>query len=103
MTSGENLEPELAANNLLKIRSGMMSHHGNVSSVKIGTYDENEELTNGSQAVKRNVTIFVVNRYTRNAETNIEKNEWVVIMGTTVASNPVVRHILSGTCRRVTL
>ena len=86
VTSGENLEPELAANNLLKIGSGMMSHHGNVSSVKIGTYDE-VELTNGSQGMKR--IDLVVNRYTRNAETNIEKNEWVVIMGTPVASNPV--------------
>ena len=86
ITSGENLKPELAANNLLKIRSGMMSHHGNVSSVKIGTYDE-VELTNGSQGMKR--IDLVVNRYTRNAETNIEKNEWVVIMGTPVASNPV--------------
>lgn len=86
ITSGENLEPELAANNLLKIRSGMMSHHGNVSSVKIGTYDE-VELTNGSQGMKR--IDLVVNRYTMNAETNIEKNEWVVIMGTPVASNPV--------------
>lgn len=86
ITSGENLEPELDANNLLKIRSGMMSHHGNVSSVKIGTYDE-VELTNGSQGMKR--IDLVVNRYTRNAETNIEKNEWVVIMGTPVASNPV--------------
>lgn len=86
ITSGENLEPELAANNLLKIRSGMMSHHGNVSSVKIGTYDE-VELTNGSHGMKR--IDLVVNRYTRNAETNIEKNEWVVIMGTPVASNPV--------------
>ena len=86
VTSGENLEPELAANNLLKIRSGMMSHHGNVSSVKIGTYDE-VELTNGSQGMKR--IDLVVNRYTRNAETNIEKNEWVVITGTPVASNPV--------------
>lgn len=86
VTSGENLEPELAANNLLKIRSGMMSHHGNVSSVKIGTYDE-VELINGSQGMKR--IDLVVNRYTRNAETNIEKNEWVVIMGTPVASNPV--------------
>lgn len=86
ITSGENLEPELAANNLLKIRSGMMSHHGNVSSVNIGTYDE-VEFTNGSQGMKR--IDLVVNRYTRNAETNIEKNEWVVIMGTPVASNPV--------------
>ena len=40
LTSGENLEPELTSNNLLKIRSGIMAHHGNVSAVKIGTYDE---------------------------------------------------------------
>ena len=31
LTSGENLEPELTSNNLLKIRSGIMAHHGNVS------------------------------------------------------------------------
>ena len=27
LTSGENLEPELASNNSLKIRSGMLAHH----------------------------------------------------------------------------
>lgn len=97
ITSGENLEPELAANNLLKIRSGMMSHHGNVSSVKIGTYDE-VELTNGSQGMKR--IDLVVNRYTRNAETNIEKNEWVVIMGTPVASNPVAPEYTVGNLQK---
>ena len=93
VTSGENLEPELAASNLLKIRSGMMSHHGNVSSVNIGTYDE-VELTNGSQGMKR--IDLVVNRYTRNAETNIEKNEWVVIMGTPVASAYTVGNLQKG-------
>ena len=86
ITSGENLEPELASNNILKIRSGMMSHHGNVSSVKIGTYDE-VEFTNGSRGMKR--IDLVVNRYKRNAETNIESNEWVVIMGTPAESYPV--------------
>ena len=87
LTSGENLEPELASNNILKIRSGMMSHHGNISSIKIGTYDE-VELTNGSQGMKR--IDLVVNRYTRNAETNVETNNWVVIAGTPVASDPAV-------------
>ena len=87
LTSGENLEPELASNNILKIRSGMMSHHGNISSIKIGTYDE-VELTNGSQGMKR--IDLVVNRYTRNAETNVEANKWVVITGTPVASDPAV-------------
>ena len=87
LTSGENLEPELASNNILKIRSGMMSHHGNISSIKIGTYDE-VELTNGSQGMKR--IDLVVNRYTRNAETNVEANNWVVITGTPAASDPAV-------------
>lgn len=87
LTSGENLEPELASNNILKIRSGMMSHHGNISSIKIGTYDE-VELTNGSQGMKR--IDLVVNRYTKNAETNVEANNWVVITGTPVASDPAV-------------
>ena len=87
LTSGENLEPELASNNILKIRSGMMSHHGNISSIKIGTYDE-VELTNGSQGMKR--IDLVVNRYTRNAETNVEANNWVVITGMPVVSDPAV-------------
>lgn len=87
LTSGENLEPELASNNMLKIRGGIMSHHGNVSCVDLNTYDE-VTLTNGSQGVKR--IDLVVNRYTRNDETGLEKNEWVVIIGTPDASNPKV-------------
>lgn len=79
LTSGENLEPELTSNNLLKIRSGIMAHHGNVSAVKIGTYDE-VTITNGTQGMKRKD--LVVNRYTRNKETGIETNEWLYIMGT---------------------
>ena len=93
LPSGENLEPELVSNNLLKIRSGMMCHHGNVSSVKIGTYDE-VELTNGSQGMKR--IDLVVNRYTKNEEDNTEKNEWIVIMGTPAESNPTVPEYTKG-------
>lgn len=93
LPSGENLEPELVSNNLLKIRSGMMCHHGNVSSVKIGTYDE-VELTNGSQGMKR--IDLVVNRYTRNEEDNTEKNEWIVIMGMPAESNPTVPEYTKG-------
>lgn len=87
LTSGENLEPELASNNMLKIRGGMMSHHGNISCVDLNTYDE-VTLTNGSQGVKR--IDLIVNRYTRNDETGLEKNEWVVIIGTPDTSNPKV-------------
>lgn len=87
LTSGENLEPELTSNNLLKIRSGIMAHHGNVSAVKIGTYDE-ITITNGTQGMKRKD--LVVNRYTRNKETGIETNEWLYIMGTPTSGTPTV-------------
>lgn len=86
LTSGENLEPELQTNNLLKIRSGMMSHHGNLSVVDLGTYDE-VTIQNGTQGMQR--VDLVVNRYTRNEETGIENNEWIVIQGTPAASDPV--------------
>ena len=87
LASGENLEPELQTNNLLKIRSGMMSHHGNLSVVDIGTYDE-VTIQNGTQGMQR--IDLVVNRYTRNEGTGIEENAWVVIQGTPAASNPQV-------------
>ena len=93
ITSGENLKPELSSNNLMKIRSGMMAHHGCISCVEIGTYDE-VTLTNGSQGMKR--IDLIVNRYTRNAETEVEKCSWKVIQGTPVASNPAVPAYTSG-------
>lgn len=82
---GDNMSTELVSNNLLKIKSGAMIHHGNVSSVD--PYDE-IEINNGTQGMKR--IDLVVNRYTKNAETEIEKNEWIVIQGAPAASNPAV-------------
>ena len=93
ITSGENLKPELSSNNLMKIRSGMMAHHGCISCVDIGTYDE-VTLTNGSQGTKR--IDLIVNRYTRNAETEVENCSWKVIQGKPVASNPAVPAYTSG-------
>ena len=86
LASGENLEPELSTNNLLKIRSGMMSHHGNISCVELGTYDE-VTIQNGNQGMKR--IDLVVNRYSKNDETGVESNDWVVLMGTPDAEAPV--------------
>lgn len=93
ITSGENLKPELSSNNLLKIRSGMMAHHGCISCVDIGTYDE-VALTNGSQGMKR--IDLIVNRYNRNAETEVENCSWKVIQGKPVANNPAVPAYTSG-------
>lgn len=85
LASGENLEPELSSNNLLKIRSGMMCHHGNISCVELGTYDE-VTIQNGNQGMKR--IDLVVNRYSKNDETGLEENNWIVIQGTPVADDP---------------
>ena len=83
--------------NLLKIRSGMMAHHGCISCVDIGTYDE-VALTNGSQGMKR--IDLIVNRYNRNAETEVENCSWKVIQGTPVAGNPAVpAYTLREICR----
>lgn len=89
---GENLTPELQTNNSLKIRSGLMYHHGNLSTVELGTYDE-VTIQNGTQGMKR--IDLVVNRY-RKGSSGIEKNEWIVIQGTPHASSPVVPDYTEG-------
>lgn len=85
ITHGENLEPELVTNNKLKIKSGMMCHHGNISAVEIGTYDE-VTIQNGTQGMKR--IDLIVNRYSKVEGTGIEENNWVVIQGTPAAEDP---------------
>lgn len=90
---GEFLTPELQTNNSLKIRSGLMYHHGNLSTVELGTYDE-VTIQNGTQGMKR--IDLVVNRYTREEESGTEKNEWIVIQGTPHASSPVVPDYTEG-------
>ena len=89
---GEFLTPELQTNNSLKIRSGLMYHHGNLSTVELGTYDE-VTIQNGTQGMKR--IDLVVNRY-RKGGSGIEKNEWVVIQGTPHASSPTVPDYTEG-------
>lgn len=97
LQTGDHLEPELASNNLLRVKSGMMCHHGNISSVENGTYDE-IAIQNGTQGMKR--IDLVVNRYTFTEGTEIEKNEWVVIQGTPAESNPVVPAYTEGDLRQ---
>ena len=81
----DQLEPELAANNILNIRSGVLIHHGSVRRVPPGTYDQVAYL-NGTQAMQR-IDLVVV-RYTKNGD--IETSEWVVIQGTPAESDPEV-------------
>lgn len=97
LRTGENMEPELASNNLLRVKSGMMCHHSNISCIENGTYDE-IPIQNGTQGMKR--IDLVVNRYTFEAETEIEKNDWVVIQGTPAEQNPTVPAYTEGDLRQ---
>lgn len=89
----EHLEPELAVNNTIKIRSGTLIHHGGVMVVKSGTYDE-VTYQNGTQAMKR--IDLVVARYTQDTATKTENAEWVVIQGQPAESNPVAPDYIHG-------
>lgn len=86
LDDNELLEPELQSNQSLRIRSGMLYHHGSITEVKRNTYDE-VTIANGSQGMKR--IDLVVARYTKNPETEIEEMNWVVIQGTPATSDPV--------------
>ena len=63
LDDNELLEPELQSNQSLRIRSGMLYHHGSITEVKRNTYDE-VTIANGSQGIKR--IDLVVARYTKN-------------------------------------
>lgn len=98
LSSGNNIEPELVSNNQLKIKSGMICHHGCISAVQLGTYDT-VTLDNGRQGKKR--IDLVVNRYTKNSSTGIEACNWVVIKGvesstTAVAPSATVGNLQDG-------
>lgn len=82
----EKMAIELAENNTVKIRSGVLIHHGGVMQIKKGTYDP-ATYQNGTQAMKR--IDLLVARYTKSADTKIEKAEWVIIQGTPDEESPV--------------
>lgn len=86
LNSGEYIEPELQSNQALRIRSGILMHHGGIAEVKQNTYDE-VTIGNGTQGMKR--IDLVVARYTKDPETEHETMTWVVIQGTPAASDPV--------------
>ncbi len=85
LDDNELLAPELQSNQSLRIRSGMLCHHGSISEVRRNTYDE-VTIANGSQGMKR--IDLVVARYEKNPETEIETMKWAVIRGTPAIASP---------------
>lgn len=93
LNSGEYIEPELQSNQALRIRSGILMHHGGIAEVKQNTYDE-VTIGNGTQGMKR--IDLVVARYTKDPETEHETMTWVVIQGTPAASDPAAPDYTEG-------
>lgn len=90
---GQKMVAETYSNNEIRIRDGALVHQGCLSVIQKGTYDA-VTIQNGTQGMKR--VDLIVARYTKNAETQIENVNWVVIQGTPAASNPSVPSYIEG-------
>ena len=94
---GEALAAEVISNNCVRIKSGEAINQGRHMRVSANTYVDCT-IQNGSQSTKR--YDLIVFRYTKNAETDIEKAEIVVIKGTagSTAADPTYTagNILTG-------
>lgn len=84
---GRKLAAEIVSANEIRIRDGVLSHQGCIANIEQGAYDS-LEIANGTQGMSR--IDLIVARYTKDAETNVENIELVVIEGTAAASSPAV-------------
>lgn len=84
---GQKLAATIVSANEIRIRDGVLSHQGCIANIEQGAYDS-LEISNGTQGMSR--IDLIVARYTKDAETNIEEMELVVIEGTPAASSPSV-------------
>lgn len=84
---GRKLAAEIVSANEIRIRDGALSHQGCIANIEQGAYDS-LEIANGTQGMSR--IDLIVARYTKDAETNVEDIELVVIEGTAAASSPAV-------------
>lgn len=90
---GKKLAAEIQSANEVRIRDGALVMQGVLAVVKANTYDP-VKIQNGSQGMKR--IDLIVCRYDKNAESQIENTEWVVIQGTPHATSPKVPNYTSG-------
>ena len=82
---GEKFASEIISASEIRIRDGVLSMQGCVANIEQGAY-ETCEISNGTQGMQRRD--LIVARYTKNAETNIEDIQLVVIEGTPSSSTP---------------
>lgn len=82
---GNKMNATIISANEVRIDYGALSHQGCLGNIDRGLY-ESLAISNGTHGMKR--SDLIVCRYTKEAETNIENLELVVIEGTPAASNP---------------
>lgn len=82
----DNLAYSIQPANTIQISSGLLIHHGGAFLVPNGSVDE-VVYENGTQGTKR--IDLIVARYTKDAETDTESAEWVIIKGTETTGTPV--------------
>lgn len=80
---GNKFAYEIVSNNLVKILDGELVDQGRHARIRVNNYEE-VTIENGLQGVKRYDLICM--RYTKNADTNIESAELVVVKGTSSTS-----------------
>lgn len=93
---GMEFEADLVSNNLLKIYDGCGVMQGRQVRIPAG---QSEEVTieNGTQGEKR--IDLVVERYTKNEDTKVEKSETILIKGTPSENDPQVPAHVEGDIR----
>ena len=82
---GDKMAAEIVSANEIRIRDGVLSMQGCVANIEEGAYDICE-ISNGTQGMQRRD--LIVARYTKDAETNVEDIQLVVIEGTPASSSP---------------
>lgn len=82
---GEKMAAEIVSANEIRIRDGVLSMQGCVANIAEGAYDSCD-IQNGTQGMQRRD--LIVARYTKDAETNVEDIQLVVIEGTPASSSP---------------
>ncbi len=87
LSTGKNLQAEVASNNEIHINDGVLMFQGCEFIVEPSTYDT-IQVPNGTQGMQRKDLITV--KYTCSGSSQSEKGEWGYIQGTPSESNPKI-------------
>ena len=93
LQTGMKLSAEVASNNEIRIRDGVIMHQGCAAAIKKNTYDS-VPIINGSQGMKR--IDVIVARYEKNEDTGVESVRLLALQGEPAESNPAIPACVTG-------